>query len=240
MHHQISGGATTYAVSKGTVTAIVFVIASAIVLQLVSPETAETAQEHWIAIACAVLTLSIGGRFAQLVIAQRTAQPPALPKMFVPIPFTEKDLAWYDGVKNSTASRVARGDATAAEEYDLAGTAEKLAAAVAGGKTKLKHPLPLYDNLVFVGVKGVVYNVSPEYYGPGAGYSAFAAKDSSRQLGKVIVGSNECNVDWTTMNDKHVKVLGDWEARYRDKYCIAGWIVPEDREYFTKAKDFGA
>jgi hypothetical protein len=230
LHHQMTGGATTYVVSRGAVVAFIVVFVSAATVEWFVPDFADVLRTYWIIIAAAVLIACVAWQFVKLRFVQE--QQPALPKMFVPVPFTEADLAWYDGAKNSTAARLARGGTTK-EDYETAGSAEKLAAAVARGM-KLRHPLPLYDNLVFVCVKGVVFNVSPDYYGPGAGYSAFAAKDSSRQLGKVVVGTTECNADWTTMNDKHLKVLADWEARYREKYCIAGWLVPEDESYFSR------
>ena len=137
--------------------------------------------------------------------------------MFTPIPFTFEDLQWYDGSKNSKAARLARGGYKIEDEN--------------------KHPLPKYDGLVFLAVKGVVYSVSHDYYGPGAGYSVFSAKDSSRQLGKVIVADTECNADWTTLDEKQRKVLDEWEARYRSKYPIVGWVVP-DSKYEERAEKF--
>jgi len=87
----------------------------------------------------------------------------------------------------------------------------------------------------YVSVKGTVFAVSREFYGPGNAYNAFAGVDASRHLGKVRVGRDECNADWTTLSFEHLQVLDEWEERFRAKYMPVGWFIP-DASYYAKAK----
>lgn len=91
--------------------------------------------------------------------------------------------------------------------------------------------------LIFVGVKGVVYNVAKEWYGPQSSYNAFAGHESSRQLGKTKVGREETNADWTTLSPEHLETLNQWEERFLSKYIPVGWFVP-DGAYYTKGQEF--
>lgn len=59
----------------------------------------------------------------------------------------------------------------------------------------------------------------------------------SRHLGKVVVGTTEANCDWTTLSEKHIDILSSWEAKYRSKYSIVGWVVP-DEGYYERARSF--
>ncbi|RNF13299.1 membrane-associated progesterone binding protein 2 [Trypanosoma conorhini] len=86
--------------------------------------------------------------------------------------------------------------------------------------------------LAFVSVRGVIYSCSTEMYGLNAPYNAFAGRDSSRHLGKVKVGREESNADWTTLSESHLAALKDWEELLRSKYVAVGWIIPS--EDFTK------
>ncbi|GET87201.1 cytochrome b5-like heme/steroid binding domain containing protein, putative [Leishmania tarentolae] len=88
---------------------------------------------------------------------------------------------------------------------------------------------------VFVGVKGIIYNASLEWYGPEGPYSAFAGCDSSRQLGKVIVGREEINADWTTLAPDHLQMLHEWEERFRSKYPAVGWITDPNKDFVKRA-----
>ncbi|AIN96744.1 hypothetical protein LPMP_150200 [Leishmania panamensis] len=87
----------------------------------------------------------------------------------------------------------------------------------------------------FMGVKGIIYNVSLEWYGPEGPYSAFAGCDSSRQLGKVIVGRDEINADWTTLSPAHLQTLHEWEERLRSKYSAVGWITDPHKDFVKRA-----
>lgn len=84
------------------------------------------------------------------------------------------------------------------------------------------------NELIFVGVKGIIYNVAREWYGPESAYHAFAGRESSRQLGKTLVGREECNADWTTLSAEHLQTLNDWEDRFVMKYVAVGWFVPDE------------
>ncbi|KAK7196563.1 Cytochrome b5-like Heme/Steroid binding domain containing protein [Novymonas esmeraldas] len=87
----------------------------------------------------------------------------------------------------------------------------------------------------FVGVKGIIYDVSLEWYGPDGPYNAFAGCDSSRQLGKVVVGRDEINADWTTLAPNHLQTLHEWEERLRSKYPVVGWITDPGKDFVKRA-----
>ncbi|KAG5482799.1 hypothetical protein LSCM1_06829 [Leishmania martiniquensis] len=87
----------------------------------------------------------------------------------------------------------------------------------------------------FVAVKGIIYNVSLEWYGPSGPYNAFAGCDSSRQLGKVIVGRDEINADWTTLSPEHLQTLHEWEERLRSKYPAVGWVTDPNKDFVKRA-----
>lgn len=90
----------------------------------------------------------------------------------------------------------------------------------------------------FVGVKGVVYNAALQWYGAEGPYNAFAGRDSSRQLGKMKVGREEENADWTRMTPSHMDVLNDWEDKLRAKYPAVGWIVDDPAVLEKRAEAF--
>lgn len=90
---------------------------------------------------------------------------------------------------------------------------------------------------IFVGVKGVIYSVAKEWYGPESPYNAFAGHEASRQLGKTKVGREEANADWTTLSLEHLKTLDEWEERFMGKYLAVGWFVP-DAEYISRGASF--
>ncbi|KPA73285.1 putative mitochondrial hypothetical protein [Leptomonas pyrrhocoris] len=87
----------------------------------------------------------------------------------------------------------------------------------------------------FVGVKGVIYNASLDWYGPEGPYNAFAGCDSSRQLGKVVVSRDEINADWTTLAPSHLQTLHEWEERLRSKYPAVGWITDPNGDFVKRA-----
>lgn len=45
---------------------------------------------------------------------------------------------------------------------------------------------------------------------PGKGYSIFAGKDASRALGMSSLKAEDANADYSTLDDKQMKVLDDW------------------------------
>ncbi|RNF08339.1 membrane-associated progesterone binding protein 2 [Trypanosoma rangeli] len=91
--------------------------------------------------------------------------------------------------------------------------------------------------LAFVSVRGVIYSCSMEMYGVNAPYNAFAGRDSSRHLGKVKVGREESNADWTTLSDAHLAALKDWDELLRSKYVAVGWIIPS-KDFIKRAEAF--
>jgi membrane-associated progesterone receptor component len=90
---------------------------------------------------------------------------------------------------------------------------------------------------ILIGVKGIVYNVSPQWYGPAGPYHAFAGAEASRQLGKTIVATSELNADWTTMTADHIQALREWEERFKAKYYPVGWFVPDaEGKYYERGR----
>ena len=166
---------------------------------------------------CALGIIFGAGFFAIVAIGESRKELKAVPippkPTFKPREFTLEELAWYDGIKNAKAAR---------------GT---------NGRGPGEHPLPEYDGLIFVGVKGNVYSVSEEWYGPESPYHVFVGKDSSRHLGKVVVGDTEANCDWSGMARDHLKSLDEWEAKFKDKYEVVG-TVKFGPDFKTKAAQF--
>lgn len=158
-----------------------------------------------------------GGAVAINVIWTIKKRPPVADSLnnaaLNPRVFTVDELAWYDGVKNSAAARKT------------------------STRSATEHPLPEYDDMIFVGVKGVVYSVSAEWYGTDSPYHAFTGRDSSRHLGKVVVGNTEANCDWSTMDKAHLKALDEWDAKFKSKYPVVG-TVKFGADFHTKAAAF--
>ncbi|GAC97598.1 potential sterol binding protein [Pseudozyma hubeiensis SY62] len=79
---------------------------------------------------------------------------------------------------------------------------------------------------VYVAVKGTVFDVSPkrEMYAPGKGYHIFAGKDGSRGLGMSSLKPEDAVPDYSTLDDKQLKVLDDWHSYYTKRYNIVGKV----------------
>lgn len=60
--------------------------------------------------------------------------------------------------------------------------------------------------------KGTIFDVSEkrEMYGPGKGYSIFAGKDASKGLGKSSLKPEDAVSDYSSLDEKELKVLDDW------------------------------
>lgn len=93
------------------------------------------------------------------------------------------------------------------------------------------------EEQIFVSVKGIVYCVAAEWYGPKGAYHDFSGCDASRQLGKVKVSREEINADWTSLSAEHLQTLNEWEERFKAKYTPVGWFVPGP-DYYGRAKVF--
>ena len=95
-----------------------------------------------------------------------------------------------------------------------------------------KEDLRCYDGAqrpeVYVSVKGVVYEVAPQHYGPGQSYHVFAGKEISRCLALSIVGDGPANKDWTVgVTAAQQKTLDGWSDMFKSKYPVVGWIVQD-------------
>lgn len=51
-----------------------------------------------------------------------------------------------------------------------------------------------------------------DVYGPGKSYAIFAGKDGSRGLGLSSLKPEDAVPDWSTLDEKELKVLDDWHA----------------------------
>lgn len=90
---------------------------------------------------------------------------------------------------------------------------------------------------IYVSVKGNVYRVSAQYYGPGESYHCFAGTDASRNLAKGIIGKDEADADWRNLSPEHMETLNGWEKRFMAKYAVVGTLV-EDEEFKKRGAAF--
>lgn len=65
---------------------------------------------------------------------------------------------------------------------------------------------------VYVCIKGTVFDVTVkrEMYEPGKGYHIFAGKDASKGLGMSSLKPEDAVSDYSSLDDKQLKVLEDW------------------------------
>lgn len=98
-------------------------------------------------------------------------------------------------------------------------------------------------------IKGDVFDVSKNTssYGPGAGYSVFTGKDSSKvkyveethkiaegllflfkALGKSSLKPEECIADYSDLTEKELETLEQWHAFFSKRYNIVGKVVPDN------------
>jgi membrane-associated progesterone receptor component len=80
---------------------------------------------------------------------------------------------------------------------------------------------------IYVAVKGVVYWVTPQHYGPGASYECFAGSEASYRLGKSLLGRANQNRDWRgdILDADEQDTLNRWAAAFERKYPVVGWFV---------------
>ncbi|GMM38542.1 hypothetical protein DASC09_058810 [Saccharomycopsis crataegensis] len=98
-------------------------------------------------------------------------------------------------------------------------------------KTELLRYDGVNSEKIYVGVKGVVFDVSKnkKVYGPGGSYHIFAGKDSSRGLGKSSLNlednttENSSKIDDFTTEESGV--LDDWFTFFSKRYNIMGKMV---------------
>lgn len=61
----------------------------------------------------------------------------------------------------------------------------------------MQNDLAFTEHMVCISVKGVVYKVTPQFYGPGEPYSVYAGKDISRCLAIGRVDDVEADLPWS-------------------------------------------
>jgi hypothetical protein len=81
---------------------------------------------------------------------------------------------------------------------------------------------------IWISIMGEVYDVSsgPEYYAPGAGYSAFAGKEGSVPFVTGIFTDEEMNKSLKHLTNMQLKQLNDWRGFYKkeEKYPFVGLL----------------
>ena len=72
---------------------------------------------------------------------------------------------------------------------------------------------------VWIGIMGEVYDVSEgrDFYGPGAGYSVFAAKDASGTFATSELNEKGLAADLEGLTVEQIGMLEGWRQFYRDK-----------------------
>ncbi|KAF8980974.1 progesterone binding protein [Cyathus striatus] len=80
---------------------------------------------------------------------------------------------------------------------------------------------------IYVAIKGTIFDVShkADVYGPGKSYNIFAGKDGSRGLGMSSLKPEDAVADYSTLDEKDMKVLDDWFAFFSKRYNIVGKVV---------------
>lgn len=82
---------------------------------------------------------------------------------------------------------------------------------------------------VYISVKGTVFSVSPNFYGPNGPYDCFAGMECSRCLAKGILGASvELNAGYATLAKDHVETLDGWYDKFMSKYPVMGWFIPDE------------
>ncbi|RNF18743.1 uncharacterized protein Tco025E_04485 [Trypanosoma conorhini] len=90
---------------------------------------------------------------------------------------------------------------------------------------------------IYMSVKGVVYEVAPQLYGPGQPYHVYAGHEVSRCLAKSDLTGQEANKDWTHgCSKEEMEALDWWANKFNSKYPVVGWFVP-DEDFYTGAED---
>ncbi|WBW75309.1 cytochrome P450 regulator Dap1 [Schizosaccharomyces osmophilus] len=103
----------------------------------------------------------------------------------------------------------------------------------------------VHRSLVFLAIKGTVYNVTlgSKFYGPKGPYSAFGGRDATRGLAKSsfddeFIPSVEADDldDWSDLNDEEKQTLDDWKAFFDQKYPAVGRLISNKEASEARAK----
>ncbi|SCU68072.1 cytochrome b5-like Heme/Steroid binding domain containing protein, putative [Trypanosoma equiperdum] len=79
---------------------------------------------------------------------------------------------------------------------------------------------------VYVSVKGVVYEVAPQFYGPGQPYHIYAGREISRCLAKSDLTGDEINKDWRPgSTEEELQQLEGWVKKFESRYPVVGWFI---------------
>ncbi|KAG8349000.1 Cytochrome b5 like Heme Steroid binding domain [Trypanosoma vivax] len=90
--------------------------------------------------------------------------------------------------------------------------------------------LSVYDGVqnrdIYVSVKETVYEVAPQFYGPGESYHVYAGKEISRCLAKCDLTGTEANKHWLPgTSQEELGKLEKWVSVFETKYPVVGWFV---------------
>ncbi|KAJ7032183.1 cytochrome b5 [Mycena alexandri] len=82
------------------------------------------------------------------------------------------------------------------------------------------------SKLIYVSIKGTVFDVTPkaDVYGAGRSYNIFAGKDGSKGLGMSSLKEEDAVPDYRELNEGNRKVLDDWHAFFTKRYNIVGRV----------------
>lgn len=84
---------------------------------------------------------------------------------------------------------------------------------------------------IFVSLKRKVYEVAPQFYGPGGPYHIFAGKEASRCLGKSQLDGKDVNKYWVDCTEEELETLDDYVETFESKYPVVGWFIPDQTFY---------
>lgn len=75
-------------------------------------------------------------------------------------------------------------------------------------------PESMLLSTIWLDMIGTVFDVSHkrDVYGTGQGYNVFAGKDGSRGLGMSSLKPEDAVPDYSTLDEKDLKVLDDWHS----------------------------
>ncbi|KAF9033824.1 cytochrome b5-like heme/steroid binding domain-containing protein [Panaeolus papilionaceus] len=79
---------------------------------------------------------------------------------------------------------------------------------------------------IYVAIKGDIFDVTAkaEVYGAGRSYNVFAGKDGSKGLGMSSLKPEDAVSDYSTLDEKDMKVLDDWHSFFSKRYNVVGKV----------------